>query len=96
MILIEKIKIMRLINRIICNQNKIVHNQQKIIRKVKQMATVLEKVQEYADSINLATDEIAADLLALKEQLAGAGTPEEVQAILQPVLDRLNALGQEQ
>jgi hypothetical protein len=75
---------------------RILYNQQIIKRKVHKMATVLEKVQELALAISVAADEIAADLQRLKDQLVGAGTPEEVEAILQPIIDRLTALGQAQ
>lgn len=60
------------------------------------MASVLETVQALADALTAGINEVAADLQALKDQLAGAGTPEEVEAILQPIVDRLNALGQAQ
>lgn len=63
-------------------------------KEIDNMATVIEKVQELAAAISVATDEISADLQILKDQLAAAGTPEEVQEILQPILDRLTALGQ--
>ena len=76
--------------------SRILYNQHKLKRKVNKMGTVLEKVQELALAIGVATDEIAADLQKLKDQLAGAGTPEEVEAILQPIIDRLTALGQAQ
>ncbi len=64
--------------------------------RMDKMGTTIEEVQQFAAQIDAATTEIANDLQALKDQLAGAGTPEEVQAILQPVLDRLNNLGQAQ
>lgn len=60
------------------------------------MGTTLEKVQEIAAKLSLGVEEIAKDIQTLKEQLAGAGTPEEVEAILQPIIDRLNLLGQAQ
>ena len=60
------------------------------------MATILETVTALAASLTLGIDEIANDIQALKDALAGAGTPEEVEAILQPIIDRLNALGQAQ
>ena len=65
-------------------------------KRMDKMATTIEAVQQFAAQIDAATTELANDLQALKDQLAGAGTPEEVQAILQPVLDRLNNLGQQQ
>ena len=60
------------------------------------MATVLETITELAASLTLGIDEVATDIQALKDALAGAGTPEEVEAILQPIVDRLIVLGQGQ
>lgn len=60
------------------------------------MASVLETVQALATALDTATNEVANDILALKAQLAQAGTPEEVEAILQPILDKLTALGNAQ
>ncbi len=60
------------------------------------MSIITQKLEEMAAALQLAADEIAADLQALKDLLANAGTPEEVEAILQPIVDRLNALGQAQ
>jgi len=67
-----------------------------IKKRIKQMSIITQKLEEMAAALQLAADEIAADLQALKDLLANAGTPEEVEAILQPIVDRLNALGQAQ
>jgi len=67
-----------------------------IKRKVNKMGPVLDKVQELANALDVATTEVANDLQALKDQLAQAGTPQEVEAILQPIVDKLTALGNAQ
>lgn len=63
---------------------------QQITGKVTDMAGVIETVQQFADAIDAAATDIAGDIQNLQDQLAAAGTPEEVQALLQPVLDKLN------
>ncbi|MCC7159732.1 MAG: hypothetical protein IT281_09355 [Ignavibacteria bacterium] len=60
------------------------------------MSNITQKLEEIAAGLTAAADEITADLIALKDQLANAGTPEEVEQILQPIVDRLNTLGQQQ
>ena len=57
------------------------------------MPTVIEEVQSYADNIDTETNNIASRLAGLRGQLAGAGTPEQVDTILAPVLARLKAVG---
>lgn len=71
---------------------RIIHNQSIIIRKAKQMASVLEELQNFAASINLALDNIEADLNQLKQIVEEGGTPEQVIAALQPILDRVTAM----
>ena len=68
----------------------VVTNQRKIMAQ-------LDEVQAYAAQIDAATNEIAADLQALKDQLAAAGslTPES-KAVLDSVVARLTDLGAQQ
>ena len=72
--------------------SRIIYNQSIINRKVTKMASVIEKLQEFAASITDGLNNIEADLLLLKDLVANGGTPEDVIAALQPILDRINVM----
>jgi hypothetical protein len=57
------------------------------------MPTVREAVEALAAEFDAATTAVANKLISLEGQLAGASTPEAVDAVLRPVLDRLKVLG---
>lgn len=58
------------------------------------LMTVTAQIQEFSDRVNAATNEIAADLQALRDKVA-AGTPltEEDTALLNAAASRLEAMG---
>jgi hypothetical protein len=58
------------------------------------MPTVEEKVNALRIEFDTATDAVATVLTGLRDQLVGASTPEAVDAILRPVIDRLHVLGE--
>lgn len=57
------------------------------------MPTVDEKVRALAVEFDGATTAVGDVLAGLRLELASASTPEAVDAILRPVLDRLKTLG---
>lgn len=57
------------------------------------MSAVGDAVKAYADRVDAAANDISGDIDALKAQLAAAATVEEVSSILQPVTEKLEALG---
>jgi len=56
------------------------------------MGAVSNEVKAFADRIDTATTAIATKLSSLRDQLAQAGTVEEVDAILAPVVSALEAV----
>lgn len=72
---------------------KLIHTFSKLIKKeVKKMSAIGDAIQAFAVQIDTAMDEIAADIQALKDLIAQGGTIEEVNALLQPLLDKANAI----
>ncbi len=55
--------------------------------------TAKEALTNYAGQIDAETNRIAAELAALAPALANAATDAEVIEVLQPVLDKLKAVG---
>jgi hypothetical protein len=55
--------------------------------------TAREALVSYAASIDAETNRIAAELAATAPALANAATVDEVNEIIQPVLDKLKAVG---
>jgi butyrate kinase len=65
----------------------------KLIKKeAKKMSAVGDAVQAFANQINEGLDEIATDIQDLQDLVAAGGTIEEVNAKLQPLLDKANAI----
>jgi hypothetical protein len=67
-------------------------------QKVDQLMAVSQEIKSLVSQIDAATNEIAADLTALRDQIAGgvdAATAEEIRAGLQTQVERLTALGQD-
>ena len=89
---------------------KLKHIKNKIRKVVNKMATGLEELQAYVAQIGDITTqmstgitEVANDMQNMAEQLAGAATKEQVDAILAPkvaalqsIADNLTTLGQQQ
>ena len=79
------------------NNLRLIHIFIKQIKKeVKKMGAVGDAIAGFANAINSALDEIVLDIEGLQarieELIASGGTPEEVAALLQPLLDKANAI----
>jgi len=79
-------------NRIKLNLS-LIHTFSKLIKKeVKKMSQIGDAIQAFVTQIDVAMDEIAIDIQALKDLIDQGGTIEEVNALLQPLLDKANAI----
>jgi hypothetical protein len=60
------------------------------------LSEVLDQVKDFAAKIDAATNAIAVRIQTLIDKIdAGAATPEEIAAVLQPEVDRLTELGKD-
>lgn len=81
-----------IINRIEKNFT-LIHTFSKLIKKErKKMSAIGDAIQAFVTQIDSGLDEIAADIQALKDLIDQGGTVEEVNALLQPLLDKANAI----
>lgn len=81
-----------IIERIDANFN-LINTFSKLIKKeTKKMSAIGDAIQAFVAQIDTAMDEIAVDIQALKDLIAQGGTIEEVNALLQPLLDKANAI----
>ncbi len=77
-------------------QRRILDNQILVLERIEDMSQVLDQVKDFAAKIDEATNAIAARIQTLIETInAGAATPEEIAAVLQPEVDRLTELGKD-
>ena len=77
-------------------QARILTNQIIVLERLEDMSQVLDQVKDFAAKIDSATNAIASRIQTLIDKVnAGTATPEEIAAVLQPEVDRLNELGKD-
>jgi hypothetical protein len=85
-----------ILEKVLHRQARILSNQNQIIERIEDMSEVLDQVKDFAAKIDAATNAIASRIQTLVDKInAGTATPEEVAAVLQPEVDRLNDLGKD-
>jgi methyl-accepting chemotaxis protein len=84
------------LEKLLRRQARILSNQESIIERIQSMSQVLDQVRDFAAKIDEATNAIAARIQTLIDKVnAGTATPEEIAAVLQPEVDRLNELARD-
>ena len=84
------------LEKLLRRQARILSNQIQIIERIESMSQVLDQVRDFAAKIDEATNAIAARIQTLVDKVnAGAATPEEIAAVLQPEVDRLTEMGKD-